>query len=296
MPTFDRLSTGVPGLDAMLGGGLLPGTLTVAVGATGIGKTQLGVQFNAAGSQQEGRRGIIYDMSCRGDTQSHADYALRMRGWQLIVVDPSKSPQLDGFYDPGREIGDYLHVFDIHGRRVTRADMGFEAWQGWEAEIARKMDASIGFFYGNFVRGTRRAVIDGIEPVEKPSESIQFELFEYIYRQILRKDAEWVARDLFRQRYREHAAEAASHAYDPGEIGCLLLVTSAEAMLDDLIGRPLDEGDVLSNANTILYLGKVRDGSRLGRAIYVAKHRGSRASDEIVPYTIDDAGLHVEPR
>ena len=47
-----RQSTGVPGLDELLGGGLIPGTLTVIVGATGIGKTQLGLQFEARG---EGR-------------------------------------------------------------------------------------------------------------------------------------------------------------------------------------------------------------------------------------------------
>ena len=39
----------VPGLDQRLGGGLLPGTLTVVVGASGIGKTQLGLQFARAG-------------------------------------------------------------------------------------------------------------------------------------------------------------------------------------------------------------------------------------------------------
>ena len=38
-----RQSTGITGLDAMLGGGLIPGTLTVVVGATGIGKTQVGL-------------------------------------------------------------------------------------------------------------------------------------------------------------------------------------------------------------------------------------------------------------
>ena len=98
--------------------------------------------------------------------------------------------------------GDYLHVFDQHGRRVTRADLDFDAWHDWQAELARRLNASIAFFYGNFVRGVRRAVVDGIEPVDRPSDSIQFELFEYIYHQILRKDAEWVARDLFREHYR----------------------------------------------------------------------------------------------
>ncbi|MFM7072078.1 MAG: ATPase domain-containing protein, partial [Planctomycetota bacterium] len=78
-----RLSTGVPGLDQLLGGGLIPGTLTVVVGATGIGKTQLGIQFAHAGGLQEsgrgeGRRGVVFDMTARGDSQSHAEYARRM--------------------------------------------------------------------------------------------------------------------------------------------------------------------------------------------------------------------------
>ncbi len=277
----------------MLGGGLLPGTLTVVAGATGIGKTQLGVQFVAAGLQQEKRRGVIFDMGCRGDAQSHADYAQRMLGWKLSPVDTSRHPQLEGFFAADRQHGDYLHVFDYHGRRVTRNDLGFEAWQEWQAEIARKLGVAIAFLYGNMIRGSRRVVVDGIEPVERPSESIQFELFEYLYHQVLQKEAEWVARDLFRERYRQHADEIAAHAYPANQAACMLMITTSQTMLDDLISRPLDEGDVLSNANTILYLGKIRDGNRLARACYVAKHRGSACSDEIVEYTIDDRGLEV---
>ena len=57
MSDADRMSTGVPGLDELLGGGLLPGALTVISGATGIGKTQLGVQFADTGRRQEGHAG-----------------------------------------------------------------------------------------------------------------------------------------------------------------------------------------------------------------------------------------------
>ena len=66
-------------------------------------------------------------------------------------------------------------------------------------------------------------------------------------------------------------------------------------MLDDLISRRLDEGDVLSNANTIIHMGKVRSGDRLTRALYIAKHRGSACDERIVPYEITGAGLHVNP-
>ena len=85
--------------------------------------------------------------------------------------------------------------------------------------------------------------------------------------------------------------------YNPAEIGCLLLYTS-QSMLDELISRPLDEGDVLSNANTLIYMGKIRDGNRIGRGLYVAKHRGSVCDERIIEYKIGDRGIFataVEP-
>jgi KaiC/GvpD/RAD55 family RecA-like ATPase len=78
-----RLTTGVPGLDEQLGGGLVPGTLTVVLGATGIGKTQIGLQFAHAGNAQEQRFGCILDMASRGDSQSHQHYAHSMFGWAI---------------------------------------------------------------------------------------------------------------------------------------------------------------------------------------------------------------------
>ena len=289
-----RLSTGIDGLDALVGGGLLPGTLTVVLGATGIGKTQLGLHFAHAGLRQEGRPGVVFDMSARGDSQNHARYARRLFDWPLDAVDPEASVELEGFFRPDRRHGDYLHVFDQSGRRVTRRDLGDEAWHDWQAELSRRLGVSIAFFYGGFVRGARRAVVDGIEPVDRPGDSIQLELFEYVYHQILRKDSEWVARDLFRQHYRRHAEAAAANVYDPAAIGCMLLCTSHETMLDALVERPLDEGDLVANANTVIHLGRVREGTRFRRAMYVAKHRGSACTDRIIPFRIDDAGIRLE--
>lgn len=294
MTDLPRLSTGVDGLDALLGGGLLPGTLTAVVGSTGIGKTQLGLHFAAAGMAQEGQRGIIFDMSSRGDSQNHAHYARHLFGWELAVMPPQNDFAAEDFFQPDRRPSDYLHVFDRQGRRVTRRDLDFDAWHDWQAELGRRLGVSIAFFYGSFVRGVRRAVIDGIEPVARPSESIQLDLFEYVYHQILRKDAEWVARDLFRQHYRHYSEWVGQHVYDPARIGCMLLHTSQEATLDALIERPLDEGDLLTNANTVIYLGKIRDGARFRRAMYVAKHRGSACTEELIPYHIDERGLRLE--
>lgn len=288
-----RLSTGVAGLDDLLGGGLLPGTLTVVVGATGIGKTQLGIQFANAGEQQEGRRGVLFDMASRGDSQNHAGYAERLHHWELATCEYHEQVELADFYSPQRRHGEYLHVFDYVGKRVTRRDLEFDDWQAWQAQLNQRLRGAIAFLYGNFVQGCRRVVVDGFEPTDRPSDSIQLNLFEYVYHQVLRKDPEWVARDLFREQYRVNAESAARHSYGPAEIGCLMLYTSHETMLDDLISKPLSEGDALSNANTLIYLGKLRDGNRIGRGLYIAKHRGSACDEQIVPYTITEQGLKI---
>src|SRR5437868_14142268 len=94
-PLINRLSTGISALDDLLGGGILPGTLTVVAGATGIGKTQLGLHFANAGAAQERERGIIFDMTARGDSQNQDEYASRLFDWRLThetpgaAVDPS---------------------------------------------------------------------------------------------------------------------------------------------------------------------------------------------------------------
>jgi len=45
METFERVSTGIPKLDQMLGGGLLKGRTYLVTGETGVGKTILSLQF-----------------------------------------------------------------------------------------------------------------------------------------------------------------------------------------------------------------------------------------------------------
>lgn len=54
-----RLSTGVPSLDAVLGGGLVSGSATSLLGAPGVGKTLLGLSF-LANSAREGRKSLYF--------------------------------------------------------------------------------------------------------------------------------------------------------------------------------------------------------------------------------------------
>jgi len=121
--TNNRHSTGIPRLDQALGGGLIPGTLTVLMGATGIGKTQLSLSYCNSGATQEGQRGVIFDLTTRGDSQNQSASAQRIHDWTL------RTRRLVDRIDPeivwrAEEIrSDYLHVFHRGGRRVTIGDM-----------------------------------------------------------------------------------------------------------------------------------------------------------------------------
>lgn len=286
-----RQMFGIADFDRALGGGLLPGTLTVIAGATGAGKTQLGLRWADQGKVAEGRRGILCDLTSRGDAQNHAGYALDQFGWELTPYPASDTPDLDAIWDFERPLGDYFHPFERAGRRVTRRDLEADDWHAWKTDLARVLRVSAAYFYANFVRGVRRVVVDGVEPTERFSESIQFEFFEYLYHQILRREDEWAARELFRERYRANEPKVLAHRYDHQSLGCLYLYTTPHILLDDLMNEPIGEGDIFSNANTIIFMGRTRQAGRMGRALYVAKHRGSACSDEIMPYRLTDRGL-----
>jgi len=286
-----RLSTGLTALDGLLGGGLLPGSLTVVVGATGIGKTQLGLAYANAGLSQEGQRGVLFDMASRGDSQNHADYAGRLFDWTLTEKSADAAASPEHVWDIDQARFDYTHIFRQSGRRVTKSDLEPDDWTEWKIEMSRKLHRAIAFFYGNFAHGVRRCLIDGVEPVDRASDSWQLDLFEYVYHQVLRKDHDWVARDLFRERFRMNAERVDQHGWEQADIGCVLLYTSHEVMLDELLERPIESGDLLSNANTIILMGKTRHENTMGRALHIAKHRGSACDEQIVPYTITDEGL-----
>jgi len=290
-----RQSFGIPALDDLVGGGLIPGTLTVIAGATGVGKTQLGLTWANQGLAADGHRGVVCDLTSRGDAQNHAEYAKSLFDWTIEEASSETNPDPEAVWDLTRRLGDYFHPFARSGRRVTRRDLDPDDWHVWKSDLARVLRKSVEYFYAQFVRGVRRVVVDGIEPTERFSESIQFEFFEYLYHHVLRKEDAWAARELFRELFRANADRVAAHPYDFKAIGCLYLYTTPHVMLDDMMTLPINEGDIFSNANTIILMGRTKEAGRLGRALYIPKHRGSACSDAIHPYRINDRGLTFDP-
>ena len=147
----ERLSTGIETLDRALGGGLLKGTLTMIVGATGVGKTQLGMHFLNAGDPL----GTVIDLSSRGDGQNHPGYFQRLFGKELSVADPSAC-----FQEPfsGDSPENILPFLGYGGRRVLRNQMDVDQWHAWQSELNRRMPSLFRFVYNHLVRGTRRFV------------------------------------------------------------------------------------------------------------------------------------------
>lgn len=283
---MDRVTTGLGWLDEMLGGGLLPGTLCLVSGATGIGKTHLGLHFAHAGGEADGRPGIVLDMISRGDSQSHGEYARRLFGWELTA-----RAELDGEDFWADRAWDYLHAFEYSGKPVERAAVGEEAWRDWQRQLQRKLQVAAAFCYHGFVRGSRRVVVDGVEPTANPAESMQHRLFEYLYHQVLHRQCDWLAREVFRERYLANEPQVLAHPYPHEAVTTLFLQTSHEVSIDDLLLRPLPDSGLEANANTIIVLGKRVQGGRVSRHLAVVKHRGSECSEAVAEFEVRGEGL-----
>jgi len=115
-------------------------------------------------------------------------------------------------------------------------------------------------------------------------------MFDELYRKTIHRDAETLGMEICMPVWK-HRAFIDAHGYDHARITTLLLVTTEETRLEDLLARKVATGDIGATANTILALGSERVGNRLARMLCVVKHRGSPMSDEIVEFRITEGGV-----
>lgn len=283
----DLYMTGMPFLDEMIGGGLRPGTLTVVRGATGIGKTQLGLAFCNAGLHEEGHRGIVLDMATRGDSQQHNEYAKRLFDWTM----QSTETDLEAFWNGNFTRSDYYNSFGYGGKRVLRDELNEEQWRAWKSTLNERLKKLTAHFYYHFVHGVRRVVVDGIEPFDNARDSIQIELFEYVLHQVLRKQHDWVARDLFMGKWQEVKEKVEQNPYDHARIAGVFMQTTRETELHQLVSAHTVEDDLIANATTVILMGRLPSADRVERGIFVLKNRGGYCSDEIVRFAVTATGL-----
>jgi KaiC/GvpD/RAD55 family RecA-like ATPase len=290
-----RVSTGSSRLDGMLGGGLLPGTLTVVYGATGIGKTHLGLGFCEHGARADGHRGIVFDMNARGDSQQHHAYAARLYGWDLKRWTHSVLPMADP-YPPAEQMQAFYcdalpWVGKLRDYQVPAGD-GLEFDWSWKARYNQALYTVRPFVYFHLAAGSRRIVVDGIEPMDVPGDYIQPHMFDDLYRRIIHRDSETLGMEICLPVWK-HRDFIDSHLYDHTAVTTVLLVTTEETQLEHLIARKVAAGDIGAVANTIVVMGSERVGNRLARLLCVVKHRGSAKSDEIAEYRITERGFEL---
>ncbi len=82
-PELARVSTGIPGLDDILGGGLLPYQLYIVEGDSGAGKTTLALQFLLEGK----RRGETTLWCTLSETEEQLRTTARSHGWDLSGIE-----------------------------------------------------------------------------------------------------------------------------------------------------------------------------------------------------------------
>src|SRR5579871_1993101 len=81
-PLTERCSMGVPGLDAVLKGGLPARRLYLIQGDPGVGKTTLAMQFLMEGVQR-GEVGLYISLS---ETKDEIEVVAKSHGWDLAKI------------------------------------------------------------------------------------------------------------------------------------------------------------------------------------------------------------------
>lgn len=110
-----RVSTGIEGLDEILGGGLPSGHLYLIDGEPGTGKTTLALQFLLAGAAN-GVRGLYVTLS---ETRAELAQVAESHGWSLDAVD----------------------VFELSAAQSGAMDEGYTLFHPAEVELQQTMEA-----------------------------------------------------------------------------------------------------------------------------------------------------------
>ncbi len=122
MANADRVPTGIPNFDAMIGGGFVPRSANLLRGAPGTGKTTFGLQYLLAGAQR-GEAGLFisfeeFPRSLYRDAAGLGwDLAAHERTGALHVLFTSPEVLLQSLATPDSKLLRTLHEHDI--RRVV---------------------------------------------------------------------------------------------------------------------------------------------------------------------------------
>jgi circadian clock protein KaiC len=106
--TSTRISSGVPGLDRILDGGLSPNRLYLVEGSPGSGKTTLSMQFLLDGKAR-GERGLYITLS---ETSEELRAVAASHGWDISGIDLFELSSTEEVFGEGREQS-ILHPWEM---------------------------------------------------------------------------------------------------------------------------------------------------------------------------------------
>jgi KaiC/GvpD/RAD55 family RecA-like ATPase len=155
----DRVSTGIPGLDRMLGGGLLPGRPYLVTGGTGSGKTLLALAFLLDGL----RRGEQVLLVAADEPPNEIVENVRSFGWDLSMVRTlDANPGLHGYKRGAavqeiRSMTDLKSLQELAGDSRRAADAEEIAIQSIQLKLRQQM-AGLPF---------RRVVVDSLTSIRR---------------------------------------------------------------------------------------------------------------------------------
>jgi KaiC/GvpD/RAD55 family RecA-like ATPase len=87
MSALTRVSSGIPGLDEMIGGGFPKGRVTLVLGGPGSGKTILGVQFIVSGIRQHDENAVLVSLD---EPKQHLYQEMSTLGWDLAGMESNR--------------------------------------------------------------------------------------------------------------------------------------------------------------------------------------------------------------
>jgi circadian clock protein KaiC len=171
-PVRKRVKTGIVGLDEMLSGGLLEGSITLVRGAPGTGKTTFGMQFLYSGVTSEDERGLLVSFE-EFPFSLHRD-ALSF-GWDLRKLEKEEklrliftSPRifLSSLQSPASPLNRTIQEWDV--RRVVLDSISHFT------RVARD-PIELREIYNNVINGLKREGITAILTSEDSGASLSTE-------------------------------------------------------------------------------------------------------------------------
>src|SRR3989442_5105038 len=254
---MDRVSTGVAGLDAMLGGGLIPARPYVVSGPTGRGKTILAMQFLAAGLAR-GEAGLMVTLD---EPPNEVKTNVVAFGWNL-----DRLKMLDATPD-----------IKAHKRQRSVIDVG-------TTMDVRDMDQVGEIRQSSQIRAMEVSV-HGIQKMLKQEFFQRLERTRERYKRIVVDSL--TALKMFTMQGEDSRVMIQSFMRFLSELEATTLIIS-----ERLNPKILETEFFLSRGEVRFH--KSLDGNVIRRAVSIEKFRGSKFDDRVRPMSISTAGITVD--